>query len=115
LTIRGPWLVGVLVTDVASVSGHSDRANVHQMLVQPFVNYNFPGGWYLTSSPIITANWEASEGQRWTVPVGGGMGRAFRIGKQAVNFQMQVFKTVTKPQDAVDWTLRAQFQLLFPK
>jgi hypothetical protein len=115
LTIQGHWLVGALVTDVASVSGASDRNNVHQMVVQPFINYNFPGGWYLTSSPIITANWKAPESQRWIVPLGGGAGRAFRIGNQAMNFQMQAFKNVVSPHDAADWTLRVQFQLLFPK
>jgi hypothetical protein len=115
LTIRGHWLVGALVTDVASVSGASDRNNVHQMIVQPFINYNFPRGWYLASSPIITANWEALEGQRWTVPVGGGLGRAFRLGGQAMNLQMQVFRNVVSPHDAADWTLRLQYQLLFPR
>jgi hypothetical protein len=115
LTIRGPWLIGALATDVASVSGDSDRKNVHQMLVQPFVNYNFPRGWYLTSSPVITADWKAPNSQRWTVPLGGGGGRAFRLGDQAMNLQMQVFKNVVSPHDAADWTLRLQFQLLFPK
>ena len=115
LTIRGPWLVGALVTDVASFAGPSDRRNAHQMLVQPFVNYNFAGGWYLTGSPIITANWEAASGQKWTVPLGGGGGRAFRLGKQAMNFQVQAFNLVERPHYAGDWILRAQFQLLFPK
>ena len=36
------------------------------MLLQPFVNYNLRHGWYLTSSPIITSNWEVSN-NRWTV------------------------------------------------
>jgi hypothetical protein len=51
---------------------------VSQLLIQPFVNYNLPGGWYLSSVPIITANWEASSGDMWTVPVGGGAGKLFR-------------------------------------
>src|SRR5277367_3489526 len=34
------------------------RANVNQMLMQPFANYNLRRGWYLTFSPIVTANWE---------------------------------------------------------
>jgi len=35
---------------------------VDALLVRPCVNYNFPDGWYVTSSPIITANWEAMAG-----------------------------------------------------
>jgi hypothetical protein len=115
LTIQGHWLIGALLTDVASVAGPSDRNTVHQMTLQPFINYNFPRGWYLASSPIITANWRGPSNQRWIVPLGGGGGRAFRFGKQAMNFQLQVFKNVVSPHDAADWTLRAQFQLLFPK
>jgi len=115
LTIRGHWLLGVLATDVASVAGVSSRKNVHQMLVQPFINYNLAAGWYLTSSPIVTADWKAPGSQQWTVPVGGGGGRAFRVGRQAVNVQMQAFGNVARPREASDWTLRMQFQLLFPK
>jgi hypothetical protein len=48
--------------------------DVSQMVIQPFVNYNLPDGWYLSSVPLITANWEASSGNTWTVPVGGGGG-----------------------------------------
>jgi hypothetical protein len=115
LTIQGPWLAGALVTEVASVSGVAYRPNVNQMLVQPFVNYNFPRGWYLTSSPIITANWKAAGSQQWTVPVGAGGGRAFRIGKQALNVSMQAFSNVEHAHEAGNWSLRTQFQLLFPK
>ena len=38
LTIRGHWLVGVLLTDVASIGGQDDRKSVHQFLMQPFVD-----------------------------------------------------------------------------
>jgi hypothetical protein len=115
LTIQGHWLIGALLTDVASVSGSGDRNPVHQMTLQPFINYNFPRGWYLASSPIITANWKGPDNQRWVVPLGGGAGRAFRLGGQAMNLQVQVFKTVVSPHDASDWALRLQYQLLFPK
>jgi len=115
LSIQGPWLVGMLVTQVASVSGVSYRGPVSQMLIQPFINYNFPHGWYLTSSPIITANWKASSSQQWTLPVGAGGGRAFRLGRQAMNAQLQAFDDVEHPRGGGNWTFRIQFQLLFPK
>jgi len=115
LTIQGPWVVGVLVNNVWSFAGKSNRSPVNQMTLQPFVNYNLPGGWYLTSSPIITADWEASDGDRWTVPVGGGFGRVFKIDKQAVNAQLAAYYNVARPDGGADWQLRAQVQLLFPK
>jgi hypothetical protein len=115
LTIQGPWVVGVLVNNVWSFAGKSNRAPVNQMTLQPFVNYNLPGGWYLTSSPIITADREASGADRWMMPVGGGFGRVFKIDKQAINAQLAAYYNVARPTGAADWQLRAQVQLLFPK
>jgi hypothetical protein len=115
LTIRGPWLVGLLATDSTSVAGEGDRPDVHQFLTQPFVNFNFTHGWYLASSPIITANWKAPSDERWTVPLGGGGGKILKIGKQRLNVYVQAFDNVVHPHDAGNWTLRAQVQLLFPK
>jgi hypothetical protein len=115
LTIQGPWLVGVLITDVASIGGQDDRKYVHQFLTQPFVNYNFSHGWYVDSSPIITADWRAASGNKWTVPVGGGGGKIFHVGRQAVNTYVQAFDDVVRPHEGGTWTLRLQVQLLFPK
>jgi hypothetical protein len=116
LTMRAPWVFGVLGQNIWSFAGDGDRSDVNQMLIQYFVNYNLPDGWYLTSSPIITANWEADSDNTWTVPFGGGLGRMFRIGKLPVNTQVQAYYNVEKPDDiGPDWTLRFQVQFLFPK
>ncbi len=56
----GHWTVGVLINNVFSVVGSSHRPNVNQMLLQYFVNYNMSKGYYLTSGPIVTANWAAT-------------------------------------------------------
>jgi hypothetical protein len=88
LTIQGPWVVGALANQQWSFAGWGDQ-DVSQMLIQPFVNYNLPDGWYLTSAPIITANWEASSGDKWTVPLGGGVGKPFRLDKLPINTQLQ--------------------------
>jgi hypothetical protein len=73
---------GFLILNLWSFAGDEDRANVNAMTLQPFLNYNLPKGWYLTTSPLITADWEANDDNRWTVPVGGGIGRIFKIGRQ---------------------------------
>lgn len=115
LATHGPWVVGTLVNNVFSVAGDSDRRDINQMLVQPFVNYNMAGGWYFVSSPIITADWKVDNDQRWTVPLGGGLGRIFRVGKQPLNTALQAFYHVEHPDLASRWSLRFQTQLLFPK
>jgi len=115
LTIQGHWLVGALITDVVSFAGEKNRESVSQFLIEPFINYNFSHGWYLTSSPIVTANWKATSRNQWTVPVGGGGGKIFHVGHQAFNAIVQAFDNVEHPHDAGNWTLRLQLSLLFPK
>ena len=79
------------------------------------MNYHLPDGWYLTSAPVITANWQADSDDEWTVPIGGGLGKIFRMGDQPVNLQVQGFYNVEKPDLGPEWTLRIQLQLLFPQ
>jgi hypothetical protein len=114
LAMPGSFVVGALANNVWSFAGDDTRADVNSFLFQYFVNYNLPEGWYLVSAPIITANWKASGGERWTVPFGGGGGRVFPIGRQPVNVQTQVFYNVQTPTNGPRWQWRLQFQLLFP-
>lgn len=117
LTMPGNWVIGALVSNVWSIGGSSDPSE-NSMLVQPFVNYNIPdsGGWYLSSVPIITANWKADRsGDVWTIPLGGGVGKILKVGQQPLNAQVQAFYNVAKPEFGADWQLRLQLQFLFPK
>lgn len=115
LAFPGPWLFGALGQNVWSFAGDADAPDVNFFSLQYFINYNFKSGWYLTSTPIITADWEADSDDRWTVPVGGGIGRLIRIGTQRVDLRVQGFWNAVKPDGAADWTLQVQFKLLFPK
>jgi hypothetical protein len=111
LTIEGPWVIGVLANNVWA---GTEGKRVNQATIQPFVNYDLPHGWYLTTSPIITANWLEKGDDRWTVPIGGGFGRLFKVDKLPINAQVQAFYNVARPQNAPGWTLRFQIQALFP-
>ena len=84
------------------------------MTLQPFLNYNLDKGWYLLSAPLITANWEADGDNRWTVPIGGGFGRIFKIGHQPINAQLTAYYNAVKPDDTgADWQLRASGRSFF--
>jgi len=107
---------GFLILNLWSFAGDEDRANVNAMTLQPFFNYNLPKGWYLTSSPLITANWEAGDDNRWTLPIGGGIGRIFKIGHQAINANIAAYYNVLTPDDdGANWQLRAEWTFLFPE
>ncbi len=111
----GPWLVGGLIQNVWSYAGDSGASDVNIFSFQYFINYNFKNGWYISSTPTITADWEADSDDRWTVPFGGGVGKLVHFGKQPVDLKLQGFWNAEKPSGASDWSLQFQVKLLFPK
>lgn len=115
LTIQGPWVVGGLVSNSWSFAGDTDRDPINFFLAQPFITYNLEGGWFLSSSPIITADWTAEAGDQWTVPVGGGFGRVFPLNGQPVNMSLQGFYNVARPNNGSEWSIRYSLSLLFPR
>jgi hypothetical protein len=125
LLMTGPWVVGALVNNQWSFAGWGNKT-VNAFLVQPFLNYNFSHGWYLTSAPILTSDWTQRASQQWTVPVGFGGGKLFRLrqllgngignlGKLPLNVQVQGFYNAIRPDFSPNWQLRVQLQFLFPK
>jgi hypothetical protein len=113
----GKWTLGVLVNNIWSVAGPSRRADVNAMTLQYFVNYNLKKGYYLTSAPIISANWNAPSGNVWLVPIGGGIGRIMRLGFQPVNVSVQAYGNVKRPDKfpAPTWQLKFQIAFLYPR
>ncbi len=115
LTQPGHWTLGLLENNVWSVAGSSSRPPVNQFLMQYFINYNLKKGWFIGVSPIITANWEASRGNVWTVPFGGGIGRITKFGAQPVSLVAQFYGNAVHPANTPSWTMRLQISFLFPK
>jgi hypothetical protein len=115
LTQPKPWTLGVLGRQLWSFAGDSDRSEVNQFLLEPFVNYNLSNGWYLITDMIITANWLADSDNRWTVPLGGGVGKMFKIGNQAMNSKLEAYYNVVQPDGAPDWSTSFTIQFLFPR
>jgi hypothetical protein len=114
LAMPGKWVVGSLFSNIWSVGG-SGANDVNFFTWQYFINYNLANGWYLTTAPVITANWEADSDNTWTVPFGGGAGKIFKIGKQPVNAQISAYHNVEAPVNGPEWQYRFQLQFLFPK
>lgn len=118
---KGPWVAGALVNDVISLGGQNgsplngfNPTKYNNFLLQPFVNYNMQGGWYVGMSPILTANWLASSGNIWTVPIGGQVGRVIKVlGKLPINLSVGAYANVVTPQFGPTWQLRTQVTAIF--
>jgi hypothetical protein len=115
LTQPPHWTLGLLINNVWSVAGSGGRPPVNQMLLQYFINYNLKKHWYLQMAPIITANWRATSGNIWTVPVGGGIGKIMKLGFQPINWQLEFYGNAVYPTGGSSWTFRGQIAFLFPK
>ena len=123
----GHWTAGALVNNVFSVAGSSHRPSVNHMTLQYSVTYNLKKGWNVSSSPVLTANWnnqaagsaadgnDTTAGGRWTLPFGGGVGRIMRLGYQPVNLSAHFYGSVVHPPGGSPWGLRLQLSLLYPK
>ena len=111
----GRWVYGGIASNVWSTGGSGEQ-DVNLFTLQYFINYNFDGGWYMMTSPIMTANWEADDDNRWTVPIGAGFGKLFKVGSQAMTAQVSAYKNVITPDDhGADWQLRAMVMWMFPR
>jgi hypothetical protein len=114
--MKGPWVAGALANNVWSFGGTSGRggSRYNTFLVQPFVNYNFGDGWYVGTSPIITANWLTTGDKAWTLPIGANVGRVVKIGgKLPVNFLLGAYYNMLRPEFGANWQLRAQVTFIF--
>jgi hypothetical protein len=115
LTMPGKWVLGFLAQNIWDFAGKSGEPNVSRFTFQPILNYMIGEGWYLTSGPVIAANWEASSGEKWTVPVGGGGGRLMRFGEQPIDFKLASYWYADAPRFGPDWNLQFTVKFLFPK
>jgi hypothetical protein len=118
LTMPMPWVLGFLAQNTWSYAGPSDQPAVDYFYSQIFINYNFgKTGWYVTTQPIITADWTQPSGNQWTVPLGGGVGLVKRFSQKLppLNLQLSAYGYPVKQTGGADWTLRSQVVVLLPK
>ena len=106
----GPWVWGLVANNIWTFDGATGSK---QMLLNPFFSYHFGDGWALSSSPEITANWIAT-GNKWTVPVGGGVSKVIRIGELPVKLEVAAYYNAIRPTASQDpWQLQATLTFVF--
>ena len=111
LGMPGHFVLGFLVSNTWSYL----TSDIDMFMFQYFITLNFKGGWYINTTPVMTANWNADEGEQWTIPVGAGGGLVTHIGSQHIKFQLQAYSYVAKPTNGPDWLMQFTVMLLFPK
>jgi hypothetical protein len=115
LVQSGPLTYGALANQIWSYGGDSTRAEVNQTFVQPFLSYSTSTGYTFTLQAEASGNWEAPEGERWTVPVHVLVSKVTRLGRRPISFAIGPGFFVARPEGAPQWRLRAAVTLLFPR
>jgi hypothetical protein len=112
--MAGPFVLGGLLSQLWPLSDEGGDPETDLFTLQPFVNYNFGAGWALSFAPIITANWNATEGNEWTVPLGVGVTRTTVFNQRPMSVGVQYYHNIERPDGAADHQLRFVIALLYP-
>jgi hypothetical protein len=115
LVQSGPLTYGALANHLWSYGGDSTREEVNQTFVQPFLSYGTSNGYTFTLQAEASSNWEAPEGERWTVPVHFIVSKVTRLGRRPISFAIGPGFFVARPEGAPQWRLRVALTLLFPR
>ena len=114
IVMTGPWVLGGLINNLWTFADEGGAPEVNQFTLQPIVNYNFGKGWAVSTSPIITANWDAGEGEQWTVPLGMGLTKTTKFGSRPMSVGAQYYYNVEHPTAGAASQLRITISLLYP-
>jgi hypothetical protein len=104
-----PYVAVLFLQNVWSFEGEINR-----FLAEPTFTYLLPSGWTAEGGAEIAADWLQPGGERWTVGIGGGGGRAFRIADQPFSTTVRLSVNVVKPTLGAVWQLRWAVGFLFP-
>jgi len=114
---KGPWTYGVLWNQIWSFADatDADRTEVSQMYFQPFLNHTNKRAVTYTFSSESTANWEADDGEKWTVPIIAQVSKVSSFGPFIASYGVGLGGYIESPEGGPSWKLRAVFTLLLPK
>ena len=109
----GAWTVGALANQIWSFAGNSNRANVSQMLINPFVTYTMPTAFTVAVAADVIRDWED---KRWTVPVILSASQVTRVGSQLVQIGGGLrYYVASNPASPRGFAGRFNVTLLFPR
>lgn len=107
------YILGGLLQWQASFAGDSDRPDLNTLTAQPFFIYNLPQGWYLRSTGVWTFD---LENDKYYIPVGLGIGKAWKVGTTIMNAFVEPQWTVAHDGDGLPkFTVYAGLNLTFGK
>ncbi|VGO17874.1 hypothetical protein PDESU_06476 [Pontiella desulfatans] len=111
--VKGPIVAGIRANHLWSFAGKDDRPDVNLSTIEYFLYANLGKGWWVGTSPVNTANWEAASGETWTIPLGGGIGKVVIPNRIPVNLKLEAYSYTEAPAGSADWSLMLTCEFLY--
>jgi hypothetical protein len=105
------WLLGVFAQNPTSFAGEATRRRVNNLILQPFVTYQFDYGWFLRSQPQMVFDWTTG---RQVVPIDLGVGRVFSVGRQQLSAFVEGFWNLSHNGPGPSYGFTFGVSLLYP-
>jgi hypothetical protein len=113
ISMRGPWTLGALGNHAWSIAGDSDRADINNTFLQPFVAYTWPNAWTAVIQSESNYNWET---EQWSIPVNVAASKLVVFGKLPVSLQAGVGYWLESPDTGPEGIrYRLQANIVLPK
>ena len=113
LTMRGPWTLGGLANHVWSFAGDSDRNDINNTFLQPFVAYTTPSAWTVSAQSESNYNWET---RKWSIPVNVAVAKLVFLGRLPVSLQAGVGYWAESPVTGAEgFRYRLQANIVLPR
>ena len=110
---EGPWTYGGLFNHIWSFAGESDRSDISNTFLQPFVSYTTPTAVTFALNAESTYDWKS---EQWNVPVNLMASKVTKFGSQLVSIQGGLRYYVESTDGGPEGLgFRLAFTLLFPK
>ena len=115
LAQSGTWTYGFVGNILWSFAGDENRNDVNKALLNLFLVYQLGNGWSVNSVPIITVDLKAASGQKWIIPLGGGVSKLLMLGgKLPMMTQLGCYYNVFRPDLTGPVELRAMINFVLP-
>jgi len=111
---EGRYTYGALANQLWSFAGDDNASDVNQTFLQPFFAIGFPKALTLTIQSESVANWEAPDGNTWTVPINVIVSKVKTLGPYPASYAFGAGVFADSPDGGPEWKLRGVVTLILP-
>jgi len=105
------WGFAIEMGNVWSFAGDPDEDDINEFGFVPYVGYALPfqKTTYVFTAPFVNIDWTAKSDERWSVPLGLGVGFSIVLARLSLSGSSQAYWYAVRSEDAAHWSLAFAF------